>query len=334
MTTIAEVSPGVVVVQETAPPQVIQVVAQGPQGVQGPTGATGATGPQGPTGATGATGPTGPTGPVSSVSGTAPIQVANPTSTPVVSIAAATTSAAGSMSAADKTKLDAITGTNTGNETATTVGTLISGAANKATPVDADILGLSDSAASGVLKGLTWANLKAGVFAAWGALINAGTGKTTPVDADAFAMMDSAASNATKKLTWANLKATLKTYFDTLYVPAAVSLTKYYASGNQTWVAGSTLTLAHGMGIAPKIITYKLVNLTAENGYSVGDVVVINPMWNRADTTPVGFTPRVDATNIVIAFNGTSTHALMPKTGGSIVNTTPANWALVLEAWA
>lgn len=46
-------------------------------------------------------------------------------------------------------------------ETATTVGTLVSGATSKATPVDADSVGLSDSAAAGVLKKLTWANIKA-----------------------------------------------------------------------------------------------------------------------------------------------------------------------------
>ena len=54
-----------------------------------------------------------------------------------------------------------LSGTNTGNETATTVGTLISGATGKTTPVDADSVGLSDSAASNVLKKLTWANIKA-----------------------------------------------------------------------------------------------------------------------------------------------------------------------------
>lgn len=79
-------------------------------------------------------------------------------------------------------------------------------AASKATPVDADALPITDSAASNGLKKLTWANLKAGLFTAWGALINTATGKTTPADADAFAIMDSAASNATKKLTIANLK--------------------------------------------------------------------------------------------------------------------------------
>lgn len=53
------------------------------------------------------------------------------------------------------------TGTNTGDETTTRIGTLISGATGKTTPVDADTFGLSDSAASNVLKSLTWANLKA-----------------------------------------------------------------------------------------------------------------------------------------------------------------------------
>jgi hypothetical protein len=61
-------------------------------------------------------------GTVTNVSGTAPISVATGTSTPLISIAAATTSTAGSMSSADKTKLDAITGTNTGNQTITLTG--------------------------------------------------------------------------------------------------------------------------------------------------------------------------------------------------------------------
>ncbi len=60
-------------------------------------------------------------GTVTSVSGTAPI-VSSGGNTPAISITAATGSAAGSMSAADKTKLDAITGTNTGDQTITLTG--------------------------------------------------------------------------------------------------------------------------------------------------------------------------------------------------------------------
>ncbi len=86
---------------------------------------------------------------------------------------------------------------------------VVNAATTKATPVDADKLPIIDSAASNVLKHLTWANLKATLFASLGALIAAGTSKATPVDADVIALGDSAASNATKNLTWANLKATL-----------------------------------------------------------------------------------------------------------------------------
>lgn len=46
-------------------------------------------------------------------------------------------------------------------ETTTTIGTLINGATDKATPVDADYVGLMDSAALNVLKKLSWANIKA-----------------------------------------------------------------------------------------------------------------------------------------------------------------------------
>jgi hypothetical protein len=56
-------------------------------------------------------------GGVSAVSGTAPIAVATGTTTPVVSIAAATTSASGSMSGADKTKLDGVAPGATANST-------------------------------------------------------------------------------------------------------------------------------------------------------------------------------------------------------------------------
>lgn len=116
-------------------------------------------------------------------------------------------------------------------------------------------------------------------------------------------------------------------------VAGAAALTRFVSTA-QTWTASSVLTLAHGLGVVPAFITYKLVCLTAENGYSVGDVVYINPMWNRADASPVGFTPRLDSTNIYVAFNSTSSHALMPKTGGGIVNTTLAYWSLNIVATA
>lgn len=72
----------------------------------------------------------------------------------------ATSLAAGFMSASDKSKLDAIEAaadvTDAGN-----VGAVIHGATAKTTPADDDTVGLIDSAASNVLKKLSWTNIKA-----------------------------------------------------------------------------------------------------------------------------------------------------------------------------
>ncbi len=59
-----------------------------------------------------------------------------------------------------KAKLDAISGTNTGNETVTTIGALINGASTKNTPIDADKVGIWDSV-TGLLQNVSWLSVKA-----------------------------------------------------------------------------------------------------------------------------------------------------------------------------
>ena len=103
-----------------------------------------------------------------------------------------------------------------GNLPSTDVEAVINGAAAKATLVDGDTFGVTDSAASNVIKKHTWANLKTGVWTALGALIAGGAAKATPVDADTIPLSDSAASNGSKKLTWANLKAGIWSAFGAL----------------------------------------------------------------------------------------------------------------------
>jgi hypothetical protein len=56
-------------------------------------------------------------------------------------------------------------GTNSGDETATTVGALINGATEKTTIADTDFFGLMDSAAANILKKFSWANLKIAIKA-------------------------------------------------------------------------------------------------------------------------------------------------------------------------
>lgn len=122
------------------------VGATGPQGVAGPTGPTGATGAQGnvgatgakgdkgdtgatgpqgiqglqgTTGATGAAGATGAQGPSGVIAVTAPITNSGTSTSANIGISPATSSTAGSMSAADKAKLDGLkVGYGTGSLTA------------------------------------------------------------------------------------------------------------------------------------------------------------------------------------------------------------------------
>ena len=63
-------------------------------------------------------------------------------------------------------------------ETTTTTGALINGATAKTTPVDADFFGLMDSAASNILKKLSWANVKATLKTYFDSLTTTLTNKT------------------------------------------------------------------------------------------------------------------------------------------------------------
>lgn len=181
-----------------------------------------------------------------------------------------------------------LSGTNTGDETTTTLGSKINGATEKTTPVDADMVGLMDSAASNVLKKLSWANIKAGLWSAWGALINGGTDKATPVDADALAIMDSAATNATKKLTWANLKATLKTYFDTRYVLSANELVGVLGSTQST----TSTTLVDCTGLS--------VSVAANSTYQIEGFILFQ---STSLTNGLGISLNGPASPTEIAFN-------------------------------
>jgi hypothetical protein len=76
------------------------------------------------------------------------------------------------------------------------------------------------------------------------------------------------------------------------------------------------LTLAHGLGVAPRITLIELVCQTAELGYSIGDVVYASD--NTASLVK-------DATNINVRYRNASI-GLMHKTTGALTAITAANW--------
>jgi len=105
--------------------------------------------------------------------------------------AVATTSVAGFLSSADKTKLDGV------SVTADVTGAAIHAASAKTTPVDADTLGLIDSAAANVLKKLSWANLKATLKAYFDTLYVALSGSALTGGFTATAVDDGTRSSGT-----------------------------------------------------------------------------------------------------------------------------------------
>lgn len=118
----------------TAGGNMVPLGEQGLPGAAGPEGPAGETGPTGPAGADGADGEGVPAG------GTAGQVLTKASGTDY-----------------DTTWDDPPDGES---PTAANIGAVIAGATEKTTPADADSVGLSDSAATGVLKKLTWANIK------------------------------------------------------------------------------------------------------------------------------------------------------------------------------
>lgn len=96
---------------------------------------------------------------VSSVGATAPITSSGGTA-PTIAITPASGSAAGSMSSGDFSKLAGIEAAADVTD-GVNVGAAMWGAAAKATPLDADTVAFSDTAASNVIKKATWSQIKA-----------------------------------------------------------------------------------------------------------------------------------------------------------------------------
>ncbi len=90
-----------------------------------------------------------------------------------------------------------LSGTNTGDETATSIGTLINAATSKATPADADMFGLMDSAAGNVLKKLSWANVKATLKTYFDVLYSAASFTTISVAGQSDVVADAIADTLT-----------------------------------------------------------------------------------------------------------------------------------------
>lgn len=110
---------------------------------------------------------------------------------------------------------------------------------------------------------------------------------------------------------------------------AAGKFQKAYESPQQTITAGGSLTLAHGLGVQPKLTGIYLQCVTAENGYAVGDEIVFTA------TNSNGATIVPDATNLNIRYgSNASPFFANNKNTGTNASISNANWRAVFRAWA
>ncbi|ADZ72398.1 hypothetical protein [Polymorphum gilvum] len=112
-------------------------------------------------------------------------------------------------------------------------------------------------------------------------------------------------------------------------------ITKAYVSPEQTITSGGLLTLAHGLGAQPKIMTAELVCKAAEHGYSVGQILSINIGINAANALAAGLSVVPYPTTVEVRYgSAASAVQLLDKSTGAVANATNANWRLVVRAFA
>ena len=104
-----------------------------------------------------------------------------------------------------------------------------------------------------------------------------------------------------------------------------------FVSAEQVITTAGALTIAHGLGIAPRLVTGRLKCLTADNDYSVGDIVHLSTVENGGASRGVSVV--ADAANLVCRFGSEAYVFAVPNKvtglGTVLVN---ANWKLILEA--
>lgn len=107
-----------------------------------------------------------------------------------------------------------------------------------------------------------------------------------------------------------------------------------YVSAEQTITAAGTVTLSHGLGVAPKLVRLTAVCKTAEQGYSVNDVLDLNPGMNSTSSLAAGLSVVTTASAIVVRFGSYGNLNAIHKTSGVVVDLTAANWRLIARAYA
>jgi hypothetical protein len=105
-----------------------------------------------------------------------------------------------------------------------------------------------------------------------------------------------------------------------------------FLSTEQTITSAGLLTLAHSLGSMPTLVQFRLICKVADNGYSIGDEVVVNNSVDGA--LSVGIAATLDATNLSIRMGGLAQpFSILNKTTGTITALVNTSWRFIARAW-
>lgn len=132
---------------------------------------------------------------------------------------------------------------------------------------------------------------------------------------------------ADKLIIWDNSSSVAKSILLSFF-----PFSQAFTSTNQTVTTAGQLVLAHGFGVVPELVQMRLECLTAEDGYSIGDFVIVDSMHNTASQ---GASIVIDATNVTIRMGSSAAaFTIANKTTGTFVGITNTRWELIVKAWA
>jgi len=113
-----------------------------------------------------------------------------------------------------------------------------------------------------------------------------------------------------------------------------VVFTESFESTVQVITSGGALVLAHGLGVEPRIVQFFLECTSAEDGYSIGDI--IGAEFNSTLTALNRYSSsKIDATNITVRYsNATNVFVTCVASTGAAAPLTNTNWRLLARAYA